>query len=200
MLVRDGSLPTSNDSAVPAISLDAQYTEHKDSINSPHDQNANTSQDGEREQWVSEISVDSNGGVCYHNPTSAIHEAPSDSPHSTSLCVSSPETIGITNEVGTQQIDQIKQSLVVNAATQRRFEAMAVENMSALQKEVPSEMASEFLRLHWCWIHPMFMFVYRPAFTRKLNSKSSLEHILTFGWCRKYGIEQLSATRDTILL
>lgn len=30
---------------------------------------------GESNRWVSEISIDSHGGVCYHNPTSAIHES-----------------------------------------------------------------------------------------------------------------------------
>jgi arylamine N-acetyltransferase len=133
---------------------------------------------GARDQWVSEISVDSHGGVCYHNPTSAIHEAPSDNPRSNSVCASSPETISVISEVGTQQMDQIKQSLVSNAAAQRRFEAMAVKNMNAVPNQISSEMASEFLRLHWCWIHPMFMFVYRPAFTRKSILKLLPEHTL----------------------
>lgn len=73
----------------------------------------------------------------------------------------------ITSDAGPQQMNLIKQSLVSNAATQRHFEAMAVENLTAVQNEVSSEMANEFLKLHWCWIHPMFMFIYRPAFTRQ---------------------------------
>lgn len=165
-------------SAASTSPLQAQSAEVRDERNSPNYQNVEATHEsqGEREQWVSEISVDSNGAVCYHNPTSAIHEAPpSDNPRSASVCASSPETISVTSDVGTQHIDLIKQSLVSNAATQRRFEAMAVANMTAVQNEVSSDMASEFLTLHWCWIHPMFMFVYRPAFTRKSISNLSLK-------------------------
>lgn len=39
--------------------------------------------------------------------------------------------------------------------------------MTAVQNEVPIEVATVLLKLHWCWIHPMSMFVYRPAFTSK---------------------------------
>lgn len=62
-----------------------------------------------------------------------------------------------------------------NAAAQNRFEALAMEKMSAIQSEVSGEMANEFLRYHWCWIHPMFMFVYRPAFTSKSSQAKYLE-------------------------
>jgi hypothetical protein len=159
-------------SVPPTSPFESQSIEDSHEKSSPTHQNGEASEDTQikREQWVSEISVDSNGAVCYHNPTSAIHEAPLDKPRSTPVSASSPETISVTSEVGTQYIAHIKQSLVSNAATQRRFEAIAVENMSVVQHEVSKDMAGEFLKLHWCWIHPMFMFVYRPAFTRKLKS------------------------------
>jgi hypothetical protein len=168
-LLRERATANSTKSGVPASPIETRSPDDISDINGSHYEyvEANHDSPGERDQWVSEISVDSNGGVCYHNPTSAIHEAPLDNPRSNSVCASSPETISVISEVGTRQMDQIKRSLVSNAAAQRRFEAMAVENMAAVQKEVSSEMASQFLRLHWCWIHPMFMFVYRPAFTRK---------------------------------
>lgn len=169
ILLREREARNSTNSVVSVSPPHSQSHDEASNINSPNYERVDTSHDSpeERDLWVSEISVDSNGGVCYHNPTSAIHEAPSDNPRSNSVCASSPETINIVSEVGSQQMDQIKRSLVSNAAAQRRFETMAVENLTAVQNEVSSEMASEFLKLHWCWIHPMFMFVYRPAFTSK---------------------------------
>lgn len=56
--------------------------------------------------------------------------------------------------------------LLSNAATQRHQEESIVDNM-ALRGDIPREVASELLNLHWCWIHPLFLFVYRPAFIRK---------------------------------
>ena len=142
--------------------------------NSPSQHTSIESPDAKRncDRWVSEISVDSHGEVCYHNPTSAIHEAPSMErrlSNGVGLSACSPERMSAISDDNPNQTEDIKHALVSNAATQRRFEAVAVENMTAVQNEVSSGMASELLKLHWCWIHPMFMFVYRPAFTRKFT-------------------------------
>jgi hypothetical protein len=137
---------------------------------------------GEPHNWVSEISVDSRGDVCYHNPTSAIHEALSVQERSSRslLSRSSPDNRLAIENGSIQQTHEIKNALVSNAAAQKRRESMAVETMVAIRKEVSSEMASEFLNLHWCWIHPTFMFVYRPAFT----SMFTLIPALAFGFRR----------------
>ena len=121
------------------------------------------------DRWVSEISVDSHGGVCYHNPTSSFHEAPLSNGRSNSICSSAHE-LPSAIESNAHDKNQIKHSLVSNAAVQRRFEAMAMENMAGIQNEISSGMANEFLKFHWCWIHPTFQFVYRPAFTSKCLS------------------------------
>lgn len=151
--------------------------------NSPSQQTQGVSPDAkiDCDRWVSEISVDSRGEVCYHNPTSAIHEAPSTERRLSNgvaftACLPERMSMTITGDDNSHQTNEIKHALVSNAATQRRFEAVAVENMAAAQKEVSSEMASELLKLHWCWIHPMFMFVYRPAFTRKFATFSPVLH------------------------
>ncbi|KAH8784721.1 putative Zn(II)2Cys6 transcription factor [Hyaloscypha finlandica] len=112
------------------------------------------------------------GSVCYHNPTSSFHEAPLSSGRSNSECNPPHEIPLASQESSVLQNDKIKLSLVSNAAAQRRFEAMAVEKMAAVQNEVSSEVASELLKFHWCWIHPMFQFVYRPAFTRGMALSS----------------------------
>jgi hypothetical protein len=138
-------------------------------LSSPSYQNLEVSHERKRDcdRWVSEISVDKHGSVCYHNPTSSFHEAPLSSGRSNSECNPPHEIPLAGQESSVQQNDKIKLSLVSNAAAQRRFEAMAVEKMAAVQNEVSSEVASELLKFHWCWIHPMFQFVYRPAFTSK---------------------------------
>lgn len=102
------------------------------------------------------------------------------------------------SDVATQHMDQTKQFLVSNAAAQRRFEAMAVENMVVVQNEISSEVASELLKLHWCWIHPMFMFVYRPAFTRKFILFPPSDSWLIPR--RRHGVEQPRPLRANLLL
>ncbi|KAG4432450.1 hypothetical protein IFR05_012065 [Cadophora sp. M221] len=125
------------------------------------------------DRWVSQISVDSHGGVSFHNPTSVFHEAPSPEARLDTLAhVSSRALSGTPGDTSAHQVDQIKHSLVSNAAHQKRLEDLAMGNITAIQSDVPANEAAEFLRFHWCWIHPMFMSVYRPAFTRDMALSS----------------------------
>jgi Fungal specific transcription factor domain len=64
-----------------------------------------------------------------------------------------------------QDDQQMKRDLVLNATHQRQIEPFAIAN-SAIKINVPKEVSLEILNYHWCWIHPLFLFVYRPAFTR----------------------------------
>ena len=56
--------------------------------------------------------------------------------------------------------EQAKQELINSAWTER-----ALEKLSNLP-----EVIQILLDLHWCWIQPVFNFVYRPTFTRDLQS------------------------------
>jgi hypothetical protein len=119
--------------------------------------------------WTSEISSDGLGGVSYHNPTSAIHEAPSDEETAYGHDMSVSPTLQAGSMVvtdRTRQAQEIKQGLFANAAAQRQVEDSAVGGIAARHELLP-EVASELLNLHWVWLHPLFLFVYRPAFTRK---------------------------------
>jgi hypothetical protein len=40
---------------------------------------------------------------------------------------------------------------------------------AALRVDIPRELVNQLLNTHWTWIHPVFMFIYRPAFMRKLH-------------------------------
>jgi hypothetical protein len=54
--------------------------------------------------------------------------------------------------------EQVKRSLVMNAQTQRQWEDFAVGN-TAVKLNIPKELSDELLKYHWCWIHPLFIFV-----------------------------------------
>ena len=54
--------------------------------------------------------------------------------------------------------EHVKRALVLNAQTQRQWEDFAIGN-TAVRADVPKEVSNELLNYHWCWIHPMFIFV-----------------------------------------
>ncbi|KAI8297563.1 Nitrogen assimilation transcription factor nit-4 [Colletotrichum sp. SAR11_59] len=104
------------------------------------------------EESVSEsfkgLKVDDKGGITYHGATS-FFQLPSDRPLGSRDHTSSSE-----------QAIQRRERLVANAWQQR-----ALENMS----EIP-EPFGYLLNVHWCWIQPLFNFIYRPAFTRDMQT------------------------------
>jgi len=53
--------------------------------------------------------------------------------------------------------------LVLNASQSRNWEDFAMGN-AAMQLDIPRETITKLLDNHWTWIHPLLMFVYRPAF------------------------------------
>lgn len=110
-------------------------------------------------KWETDISVDDNGSVTFHNSTSPIYEPPSSQRHH-------PIAIAQVSYNGHPQDDQrVRRDLILNATHQRQIEPFAVAN-GAAKTNVPKEVSLELLKYHWCWMHPLFLFVYRPAFTR----------------------------------
>ena len=59
-----------------------------------------------------------------------------------------------------QDPEQEKQELINSAWTER-----AMEKFSTLPEAIQL-----LLDLHWCWVQPVFNFVYRPTFTRDLQN------------------------------
>ena len=167
----DGLVKTTENNSIPSTSpyqaMSVRDSNESNCTSYDTQDVARIENDRDSDRWVSQISVDSQGGVSFHNPTSVFHEAPSPEARLDVLAqVSSGILPGTPGDRGYHQVDQIKQSLVSNAAHQRRLEDLAIGNITAIQSDVLADVAAEFLRFHWCWIHPMFMFVYRPAFTR----------------------------------
>ncbi|KIW93911.1 uncharacterized protein Z519_05226 [Cladophialophora bantiana CBS 173.52] len=110
-------------------------------------------------KWEADISVDDSGGVTFHNSTSPIHEPPSSQRHH-------PPIAAQLSYSGNLHEDQrVKRDLILNATHQRQIEPFAIAN-GAAKTNVPKEISHELLKYHWCWMHPLFLFVYRPAFTR----------------------------------
>lgn len=55
--------------------------------------------------------------------------------------------------------------LTSKAEETRTWEGFALGN-AALQTDIPQAVIHELLQIHWTWIAPNFMWVYRPAFIR----------------------------------
>lgn len=111
-------------------------------------------------QYADSISMNARGDVTYHNSTSAIHEAPPQKPPSEAVPGSKLATID-------QRNAETRRTLVANAATQKSLESLSLE-MIVPHTDITKDLAGVLLQLHWCWLHPMFLFVYRPAFMRDM--------------------------------
>ncbi|ODH17070.1 hypothetical protein ACO22_06294 [Paracoccidioides brasiliensis] len=116
------------------------------------------------------LKVGDDGRISLYGPTS-LFQLPSGLAH---------ESLGPLPE--SQELDGRKERLINNAWRERAFEQLAT---------IPDPF-QYLLDSHWCWIHPLFNFVYRPAFTRdmKLNgpyySEILLNAILSHSarWCK----------------
>uniref|UniRef100_A0A0L0NAC4 Nitrogen assimilation transcription factor nit-4 n=1 Tax=Tolypocladium ophioglossoides (strain CBS 100239) TaxID=1163406 RepID=A0A0L0NAC4_TOLOC len=97
------------------------------------------------------LKVDDKGGITYHGTTSFFN-LPSDRLPAGSEYLAPTDT------------DLHRRERLVNNAWQQR----ALENLS----DIP-EPFQYLLNVHWCWISPMFSFIYRPAFTRDMQSLGS---------------------------
>ncbi|PGH26505.1 hypothetical protein AJ80_01819 [Polytolypa hystricis UAMH7299] len=116
------------------------------------------------------LQVKDDGRISFHGPTSLFQL-----PSGLAREESNPAETGL-------ELDGRKERLINNAWRERAFEQLTT---------IP-EPFQYLLDSHWCWIHPLFNFVYRPAFTRdmKLNGpyysdilmNAILSHSLR--WCR----------------
>ena len=104
-------------------------------------------------KWETDISVDDHGSVTFHNSTSAMHEPPLGADGASAMSLGQAIAIASASED-----EQVKRSLVMNAQTQRQWEDFAVSN-TAVKVNISKELSDELLKYHWCWIHPLFIFV-----------------------------------------
>ncbi|CAG8139944.1 unnamed protein product [Penicillium olsonii] len=116
------------------------------------------------------LNVENDGRVSFHGPTSLFHLPSGVGSDSTS------------KSHYAQEVEGRKERLINNAWRERAFEQMAA---------MP-EPFQYLLDSHWCWIQPLWNFVYRPAFTRDMKihgtyySDVLLNAILSHSvrWCK----------------
>jgi len=110
-----------------------------------------------KEPTREDLNVDEHGEIRYYGPTSAVHDPPTvDLP----MSLASPD-----HHAGPTRVDS-RSSLAAQARESATWEEFALGNAS-LQTGIPREILAKLLHLHWTWVSPMFMWVYRPAFIRK---------------------------------
>ncbi|EXJ70401.1 uncharacterized protein A1O5_06469 [Cladophialophora psammophila CBS 110553] len=65
-----------------------------------------------------------------------------------------------------------KESLVRDSLHWQGFENIAVE-IASIHLHLPAKSIQQLLQTHWTWVHPVFMFVYRPSFMKNLVTGGS---------------------------
>ena len=117
---------------------------------------------GAKEPVTTELSVDEHGKINYYGPTSAVHEPPQP------LQIDSPWSKESTHN--SERADALA-SLAAHARETVTWEEFALGN-AALQTGIPRQLMAKLLHIHWTWVSPMFMWVYRPAFIREFHLAS----------------------------
>ncbi|KJR88101.1 uncharacterized protein SPSK_07014 [Sporothrix schenckii 1099-18] len=149
-----------------------------------------------------DLSVDSNGKLCYVGPTSAVHNPPDIEAHTSPIQTyddaqadvfrdtsrptggshrlkrarlhhqtqeprpSNKQTPDRGDTAPTTKAD-VRALLTTRAIEARAWEAFALAS-AADQTDLPRAALARLLQIHWVWIAPMFMWVYRPAFMRDM--------------------------------
>lgn len=143
------------------ISPASPASQASQSQKSPYDSTALPHRNLREVKFETDISVDDDGSVTFHNSTSAVHQPPS-------------EVHGVTNQMPLAHAvalakgpseESSRKALVLNATKQKQWEDYAIAN-TAVKANVSKEVSNELLKYHWSWIHPLFLVVYRPAFIR----------------------------------
>lgn len=105
---------------------------------------------------ATDLSVDEHGKICYYGPTSAVHNPP-DLATPTSLS-STCDNFSSMMSAQTFLSSYSKESSI--------WETYALGNIAG-EIGIPRLTLAKLLQIHWTWVSPMFMWVYRPAFMRK---------------------------------
>jgi hypothetical protein len=101
-----------------------------------------------------DLNVDANGRYIYYGSTSALEH---------------PFSEVDADHTSEYEKSEARTNLVTSALHSRRMEEISMGN-AALRVDIPRELVDQLLNTHWTWIHPVFMFIYRPAFMRDMGS------------------------------
>lgn len=106
---------------------------------------------------AADVTVDEHGEICYYGPTSAVHDPPD---------MDSPASLVSTSCASALSKADMLRALNSYARESATWEEFALGNAS-LETGIPRGVMAKLLQLHWTWVSPMFMWVYRPAFVRE---------------------------------
>ncbi|KAF6812841.1 fungal specific transcription factor [Colletotrichum plurivorum] len=109
------------------------------------------------EQITTELSVDEHGKICYYGPTSAVHNPPE---------LNTPVSLSSTCNSFSSPLNA-RDFLSFYSKKSSIWEGYALGNI-ALETGLPRQTLAKLLQIHWTWVSPMFMWVYRPAFMRDM--------------------------------
>ena len=132
---------------------------HADSV--PTDVSASTCGRNPPETMPADLSLDENGEIRYYGPTSAVH----DPPH-----LPACQTRAFSATVDGSARAETQSALAHLVQESSVWEEFALENVSK-KTGIPRRMMANLLHLHWTWVAPMFMWVYRPGEWRILGSQ-----------------------------
>lgn len=110
-----------------------------------------------RDPIMTDMSVDEHGEICYYGPTSAVHDP---------TTLDSPDSHASSLYSGAISSDKIRSNLISYARESATWEEFALKNAS-METGIPYSVLGKLLHVHWTWVSPMFMWIYRPSFVRK---------------------------------
>ncbi|RYP18153.1 hypothetical protein DL765_004079 [Monosporascus sp. GIB2] len=129
------------------------------------------------------LSVDEHGEICYYGATSAVHDPPQedsfDSQAATrnGLASSTADSRGAGSGAGDSSAGvpgsgqsvgaSMRSTIAAYARESATWDKFAIGNAS-LETGIPKSVIARLLHIHWTWVSPMFMWVYRPAFVRDM--------------------------------
>lgn len=121
---------------------------------------------------ASHLSVDEHGEICYYGPTSAVHDPPpeidaSEDQTSATNPMATSTALGGIAEPSQSTAATMKSTIAAHARESATWEEFAIGNAS-LETGIPQTVIARLLHMHWTWVSPMFMWVYRPAFVRDM--------------------------------
>lgn len=159
---RTGALgmPPGNDSVLPPSPVGFSTT--GSSMHAPRHvfRSNRTAESGD-----AELSVDAHGKILYYGPTSAVHDPPA------------PEPADTSDSSALSARAEVRSSLAAHAKEAATWEDFALRSAST-STGIPLQLMARLLHMHWTWISPMFMWVYRPAFIRMACPAYSFDPIL----------------------
>lgn len=108
------------------------------------------------DQIATDLSVDEHGKICYYGPTSAVHNPPE---------LTTPASLSSTCDSFSSMMSA-RTFLSSYSKESSIWETYALGNIAG-ETGIPRPTLGKLLQIHWTWVSPMFMWVYRPAFMRK---------------------------------